>query len=139
MAVAALSRVIGILNHWCEVLNCTIMAPFHPSRAGDDRGDTGYSPAFQDTIREVLSISEKKRKVQGGHQNETEGTGQYVLRIMKWNGGPQGKKITFEFRGGQLVTNDNIAECDAMTLVQAAVAIVSGSSPLTKSGLVDSV
>jgi hypothetical protein len=43
---------------------------------------------------------------------------------MKWNGGEQGKKITFEYGNGELVTYDDIAECGAATSVQAAVAII---------------
>lgn len=117
-------KVIGTLDHWCAALNCTILAPFHPSRAGDDRGDTGYSAAFQDTIREVLSIGEKKRKVKDGRPNDYEGTGEYRLRIMKWNGGQQGKDITFTYEDGQLVTYEDAAERGAMISVQAAVAII---------------
>jgi hypothetical protein len=117
-------RVIGILDHWCAVLNCTILGPFHPSRAGDDRGDTGYSPAFQDTIREVLQIREKVRRVKDGRPHETEGTGKYELGVMKWNEGRQGKKLTFAYDDGELISYDDASERDALTSAQAAVKVI---------------
>jgi hypothetical protein len=39
-----------------------------------------------------------------------EGTGQYRLRILKWNGGKQGRKATYEYDRGQLVVMEG-SEC----------------------------
>jgi hypothetical protein len=89
---------VQMLDHWCRILNCTIVAPFHPSRAGVQRGDTGYSPAFEDRVRQALSISELQPKKRG----ETVPADVYKLAIQKWNNGPR-RSINLRYDGGPLM------------------------------------
>jgi len=115
--------VIETLDHWCEMLNCTILAPFHPSRAGtsNQRKDMGYSPAFENHGRQCLRIEEKKPA-----KGETVPAGIYTLTITKWNGGEQGKKIDLQFEDGCLVDVGDQPDGDLVRMVhpiEAAIGI----------------
>jgi hypothetical protein len=98
-------RVIHTINtRWCQRLDCTILTPFHPSRGGDNRGDTGYAPAFEDKSPQVLQILNVQRKVQGGRPNQYEKTNEYVLKVKKWNEGPEAVRVPFRYDRGQLIS-----------------------------------
>jgi hypothetical protein len=116
-------RLIRLLDHWCKILNCTILAPFHPSRSGVEHGHTGYAPAFENAPRQVLRIGAKTEPVKDGVLKERRRTGEFVLEVHKWNDGTQGKRITFRFERGQLVSTDDMEDVAADTM-QAAVDVV---------------
>jgi hypothetical protein len=116
-------RVLRLLDHWCELLNATILAPFHPSRSGQDHGHTGYAPAFENAPRQVLRIGAKRQKVSGGAQFEYRETGEYVFQIHKWNDGQMGKRLSFWFAGGQLVSAGDMT-ATAASAAEAAVSIL---------------
>lgn len=91
-------ETLKTLDHWCKLLNCTILAPFHPSRAGVQREDAGYSPLFGNHVRQSLTISELQPK----KKNESVPAGVYTLKISKWNNGLQHKHIKLRYDGGAM-------------------------------------
>jgi hypothetical protein len=97
-------HVVQTLDHWCDIFNASILAPFHPSRAGVQRGDTGYSPVFDNAPRQVLAIKETIRREKGtrGQGYQTVPTGLYEFKIGKWNNGKQGRSVVLQFENGIL-------------------------------------
>ncbi len=121
-------HAIAVLDHWCKVLGATIVAPFHISRAGEARGDTGYSPAFEDTARQVLTLAANVSRVKGGRPNQFEPNGEFTFRVHKWTGGPQGKKVVFRFHEGQLITYQPVNAGDYEPPAEVAADIVASAT-----------
>jgi RecA-family ATPase len=120
---AVVRSVLHILDRWCELLDATILAPFHPSTAGEGRGDTGYAPAFLNVPRQVFLVTAETRQIKGGKQSEREETGRYRLSILKWTGGER-KKVHYVYEDGQLVTYEPMNQQGTESSVRAAVALV---------------
>jgi hypothetical protein len=120
-------RVIRLLDHWCKELDATILAPFHPSRSGQDHGHTGYAPAFENVPQQVLRIGAKREKVRGGGQYEFRETGEYIFEIHKWNNGSAHKRISFWFDQGQLVSATSMHATTA-SASEAAVKIITSNT-----------
>lgn len=94
-------ETLKMLDHWCKLIDCTIMAPFHPSRAGVQREDAGYSPLFGNHVRQALSVGELQPGKKRG-EPQTVPAGVYKLSVSKWNNGPQGKHIKLRYDGGAM-------------------------------------
>jgi hypothetical protein len=93
-------QFVETMDHWCEVLDCTILAPFHPTRAGMARGDGGHSPELDDRGRQVISV---RRKTTGIGQHRHVIRDKFEIEITKWNDGPEGKTMDFEYERGVLI------------------------------------
>lgn len=99
---ACARAVIERLDHWCELLNLTILAPFHPSRAGITRGDVGFSSEFENAPRALLDIKALVPKTRG----ESIPAGRFTLTVKKRNDGPQGQSLNLYFDAGVLLPDD---------------------------------
>ena len=100
---AIVRHVLELLDRWCGMLGATVLAPFHPSRAGTTRGDLGYSPEFENTPRQCLSVAEVPQRIVRNRVAVVKGTGTYDLTVKKWNNGRQGTSVTLEYRDGILM------------------------------------
>lgn len=92
--------VIRTVMRLCAELNCTLLSPLHPSRAGKVRKDSGYSDAFESKVQQSISIYPKMegtKKVRGI----------YTLDELKWNSRlptDSPLPIDFRFERNQLIT-----------------------------------
>jgi hypothetical protein len=118
---------IGLLQRLCDETDSTILALWHPSQAGQERGDaSGWSVAWHNAPRARLSITAVK---------DAEGT--YELKVEKRNHGPKGKPITLHWSEGVLLprTETAIAENETAFLtsvIRVAIEAAESGSPIQK-------
>jgi hypothetical protein len=117
---------IGWFDALCAAADCTIISLWHPSQAGQERGDAGgWSVAWNNRPRARLSIGAVKG------QDDT-----FELKVEKRNHGPKGPPITLHWSGGALLPR---AETDAAeaserfmrTCIDAAATAAGQGMPLT--------
>jgi RecA-family ATPase len=93
---------IDYLQRLCDETDSTMLPLWHPSQAGQERGDaSGWSVAWHNRPRARLSISPVKDRDDA-----------FELKVEKRNHGPKGKPVTLYFDGGALLPRTEIAEED---------------------------
>ena len=84
---------IGLLQRLCDETNSTLLVLWHPSQAGQERGDaSGWSVARHNAPRARLSLSIVK---------DVEDA--FELKVEKRNHGPKGKPLTLHWADGVLL------------------------------------
>lgn len=82
-----------VLERLCRDMDSTLLVLWHPSQAGQERGDaSGWSVAWHNTPRARLSLKPVK---------DVEGA--FELCVEKRNHGPKGKPLTLHFSEGVLL------------------------------------
>ncbi len=123
----AVMAAIGFLQRICDECDCTILVLWHPSQAGQERGDaSGWSVAWHNAPRARLSISAVK---------DAEDT--FELRVEKRNHGPKGKPITLHWCDGALLPRtetDTSEQKDhfTKTVVHVAILAAEHGAPIQK-------
>lgn len=75
-----------LLDDMAAECDLTIIPILHPSRAGAERGDSGWNVAFDNQPRQKISMNAVKRDDKKLKQI-------YKLRVDKWSNGPDGQEI----------------------------------------------
>lgn len=95
----AVKAALNLLDYFCAATNSTMLYLWHPSQAGQERGDaSGWSVAWQNTPRARLSIS----KVE-------EAKDAFSLKVEKRNNGPAGETVTLHWNDGVLLPIANMS------------------------------
>ncbi len=121
----AVKAALEMLNRLCQETDTTMVVLWHPSQAGQERGDaSGWSVAWNNTPRARLSLSAAK---------DTEA---YDLKVEKRNNAAKGQKITLHYCDGVLLplTDADVAEQDGRFMdacVKAALAAAETDQPIT--------
>ena len=90
---SAVKAALNLLDYLCAATDSTMLYLWHPSQAGQERGDaSGWSVAWHNTPRARLSLS-KADKTQDA----------FELKVEKRNNGPSGGIITLHWRDGVLL------------------------------------
>jgi Bifunctional DNA primase/polymerase, N-terminal/AAA domain len=102
---------IGLLQRLCDECDCTLLVLWHPSQAGQERGDaSGWSVAWHNAPRARLSITPVK---------DVEDA--YDLKVEKRNHGAKGKPITLHWSDGVLLPRTETATSEQAAQLHAAV------------------
>ncbi len=104
----AVNGAIGALDALCQAEDCTILALYHPTRAGAARGDAGNSTAWDSAPRARLGM----KREDGGKA--------ITLSVEKRNHTARGEPITLHYRAGILTPR---TAGDKSTLADACVAV----------------
>ena len=136
----AVNAAVAMLDRMCAGMDLTMLALYHPTRAGAQRGDAGNSTAFDSAPRVRLGL----RREEGGSNSVT-------LVVEKRNHAARGKPISLQWHAGVLVaagSGDSTGERGshgdrqrASTLDEAVVAVASMAAahgaPLRQRGPVE--
>lgn len=96
----SVKKAINQLDRLCAETDSTILTLWHPSQAGQDRGDaSGWSVAWHNAPRARLSLTADKG---------TEGV--YELKVEKRNNGPKGDPITLHWTAGTLQPHGEVPD-----------------------------
>lgn len=123
---AAVYGAIALLQRLADETDSSIVALWHPSVAGQERGDaSGWSVAWNNAPRARLSLV-------AGKSEDT-----YELRVEKRNHGPKGQPLTLHFDNGALLPRSEIAQADHETrfleaCVAAAIQAAETDQPIQK-------
>lgn len=99
----SVKAAIELLNALCRETDCTMIGLFHPSQAGQDRGDaSGWSVAWHNTPRARLSIAAV---------NDRDDT--FQLKVEKRNNGRKGSPIELHWSDGILDNDKDASEFQA--------------------------
>ena len=102
---------IALLQRLCDEADATLLVLWHPSQAGQDRGDaSGWSVAWHNAPRARLSITAADK----------EGNA-YTLATEKRNHGPKGKPITLHWSAGALLPLTEVPNSESREALIAAV------------------
>ena len=118
---------IGWFDALCTAADCTIVSLWHPSQAGQERGDaSGWSVAWHNRPRARLSIGAVK-----GHDDTFE------LRVEKRNHGPKGQPITLHWSAGALLPRGETDMVEAkdkfmQACIDCATMAAAQGAPLTQ-------
>ena len=116
---------ISLLQRFCDETDCTMLVLWHPSQAGQERGDaSGWSVAWHNAPRARLSITPVK---------DVEDA--FELRVEKRNHGPKGKPLTLHWSDGVLLPRTEIAMVEQeghlrRAIVRVAVAAAEQGMPI---------
>jgi len=95
----AVNSAIGALQRFCLECDCTILMLWHPSQAGQERGDaSGWSVAWHNAPRQRLSITAVKDVDDA-----------FELKVEKRNHGPKGQAMTLYWSDGVLLPRTEVA------------------------------
>jgi hypothetical protein len=93
---------IALLQRLCLEADCTILALWHPSQAGQERGDaSGWSVAWHNAPRARLSLSAVKDREDA-----------FELKVEKRNHGPKGQPTTLYWCDGVLLPRTEVSTAD---------------------------
>jgi len=126
---ASVKAAIDALNALCAECDATVVALYHPSRAGSERGDnTGWSVAWENTARNWLSL----KSVEDAPET-------YEMAVQKRNHGPKGEPILLHWDNGTLrpaTSEECVAQsADLVTaIVAAAIEFAEVESPIKRNG-----
>ncbi|MDE3174521.1 MAG: hypothetical protein KGM15_00220, partial [Pseudomonadota bacterium] len=118
---------IGFLQRLCNETDSTILVLWHPSVAGQERGDaSGWSVAWHNGPRARLSLTPAK---------DSEDT--FELKVEKRNHGAKGKPLTLHWSNGVLLprSETNAAEQGERLFeacIQVALASAESGQPIQK-------
>jgi hypothetical protein len=136
----AVRQFVNLMHHWCDLLDLTILAPMHPSRAGAARQDTGHSAEFENAPRQIWRMSEQvipASKRTGGRIIKT---GKYCFEIFKWNDDAKSEAVMVRGADGVMRPESVGENLSAMPVMVAAeilralydddyAAVTNGASP----------
>ena len=110
---SAVKAALNLLDYLCAATDSTMIYLWHPSQAGQERGDaSGWSVAWHNTPRARLSLSKDR-----------EAADAFKLKVEKRNNGPEGAEITLHWRDGVLLPLSEIdAGHQASLLFEACIA-----------------
>jgi len=101
---------ITCLQRLCDETDSTMLALWHPSQAGQERGDaSGWSVAWHNAPRARLSLTAVKDSEDA-----------FELRVEKRNHGAKGKPITLHFDNGAMLPRSEAAEGDQGAILTRA-------------------
>ncbi len=93
---------ISFLQRLCDETDSTLLALWHPSQAGQERGDaSGWSVAWHNAPRARLSLTAVKDSEDA-----------FELKVEKRNHGAKGKPLTLHFDNGAMLPRSEAAEGD---------------------------
>jgi RecA-family ATPase len=102
---------IGVLQRLCNETDSTVLALWHPSQAGQERGDSsGWSVAWHNAPRARLSLTPVKNSDDA-----------YDLKTEKRNHGPKGKAITLYWSDGILMPRSDASESEHTARLERTV------------------
>jgi RecA-family ATPase len=102
----AVMNGIALLQHLCDTTDSTVLALWHPSVAGQERGDaSGWSVAWHNAPRARLSLTAIK---------DSDST--YELKVEKRNHGAKGKPLTLHWSDGALLPLSQAADAETAAL-----------------------
>ncbi len=100
-----------VLQQLCTETDTTLLALWHPSQSGQERGDaSGWSVAWHNAPRARLSITPVK---------DTEDA--FELKVEKRNHGPKGKPLTLHWSDGVLLPRTDSATAEGASYLERAV------------------
>jgi hypothetical protein len=120
-------EAINLLDNICADTDSTMMFLWHPSQAGQERGDaSGWSVAWHNSPRARLSLSKVK---------DAQDT--YNLKVEKRNNGPTGVEITLHWQDGVLLPLSDVDSAQQSSLfldacVKVAITSAEHGAPITK-------
>ena len=99
---------VGILQRLCDETDSTMLSLWHPSQAGQDRGDSsGWSVAWHNAPRARLSLTRVEKNFQ--------------LKVEKRNNGPDGETLALCWSDGVLLPRSQTRVVEQETQLQDAV------------------
>lgn len=105
----AVKASLECLNRLCKETDSTLLILWHPSQAGQDRGDaSGWSVAWHNTPRARLSLTAKKDDA-------------FELKVEKRNNGPKGDPLTLYWADGVLLPRDHLEAAERSSMLDEAV------------------
>jgi RecA-family ATPase len=125
---AAVKGAINFLDRLCEETDSTMLCLWHPSQAGQERGDaSGWSVAWHNAPRARLSLTRVKDDAEGA----------YDLKVEKRNNGPLGKPLTLYWAEGVLLPRTEVDVSQQRSLfleacISVAIAAAKDGAPITK-------
>jgi RecA-family ATPase len=120
-------EAINLLDNFCAATDSTMLFLWHPSQAGQDRGDaSGWSVAWHNAPRARLSLAKDR-----------EAPDAFKLKVEKRNNGPQGAEITLHWQDGVLLPlsdMDGTQQATRLfkTCVEAALTAADHGAPIQK-------
>jgi len=124
-------EAIRKLDALCAECDATMVALYHPTRAGAARGDAGNSPAWDNTPRSRLSL----KRLEGAKDAVT-------LTVDKRNHGPEGEQITLRYAGGVMIPEAprSARQIDQLTasVVRVALSAAKEGLPISRRGRLSS-
>jgi RecA-family ATPase len=101
---------IGWFDALCAEADCTIISLWHPSQAGQERGDaSGWSVAWHNRPRARLSLT-PKRDIKDA----------VTLKVEKRNHGPKAEPVTLYWSGGALLPRADVGAREQQERFEAA-------------------
>jgi hypothetical protein len=125
----SVKMALNILDHLCRITDCTMVYLWHPSQAGQERGDaSGWSVAWHNTPRARLSISRDESSLDV-----------FDLKVEKRNNGRAGDVITLHWQDGVLVpggasSNPDLSKRLMQACVRVAIEQSERGTPLKRRG-----
>jgi AAA domain len=108
---ASVKAAIAQIDRLCVESDSTILMLWHPSQAGQERGDaSGWSVAWHNRPRARLSMTQDK-----DHKSRV------VLKVEKRNHGPAGESIALHYVDGALLAHDETATVEQEAILNDAV------------------
>jgi hypothetical protein len=100
-----------VLQQLCTETGTTLLALWHPSQSGQERGDaSGWSVAWHNAPRARLSVTPVKDSEDA-----------FELKVEKRNHGPKGKPLTLHWSDGVLLPRSESATAEGETQLERAV------------------
>lgn len=105
----AVKAAIELLNGLCRETDSTILFLWHPSQAGQERGDaSGWSVAWHNAPRARVSLREAEKDA-------------FELRVEKRNNAPKGPPLTLHWDSGLLLPRASKGTAGEAALIDACV------------------
>lgn len=129
---ASVKAGIELLARLCAEVDCTLLVLWHPSQAGQERGDSsGWSVAWHNTPRARLSIS----VCRDGREMAIDGA--FELKVEKRNNGPKGSPLALYWDNGVLLPVSDFEAGQRNSLlheacVQVAIEAAKVGNPILK-------
>lgn len=120
-------EAINLLDNFCTSTDSTMLFLWHPSQAGQERGDaSGWSVAWHNAPRARLSLT-KDREIADA----------FKLKVEKRNNGPEGAEMTLHWQDGILLPLSDIDGAQQASIlfeacITAALKAYEFGSPIQK-------
>jgi hypothetical protein len=100
-------EAINLLDNFCTSTDSTMLFLWHPSQAGQERGDaSGWSVAWHNAPRARLSLTKDRETPDA-----------FRLKVEKRNNGPEGAELMLHWRDGVLLPLSDIDGAQQATLL----------------------
>ncbi|HUZ32271.1 MAG TPA: bifunctional DNA primase/polymerase [Xanthobacteraceae bacterium] len=120
-------EAINLLDNFCTSTDSTMLFLWHPSQAGQERGDaSGWSVAWHNAPRARLSLTKDRETPDA-----------FKLKVEKRNNGPEGAELMLHWRDGVLLPLSEIDGAQQATLlfeacISAALKAYEFDAPIQK-------